>query len=403
MNVRLASASLVSAAFLVSHFPAQNLVPLSSQVPSPAPAQLAPAQAQVVEKAVPAVAIVLGTQSPTETATSRLGTALVVRPDGVLLTAYHVVKDAHALQVRFKSGEAFDQVQLLGVDARRDVAAIRITASGLPVLPVVSAARVSPGDAVITVSHPQALPWSVSSGVFSAYRMADEVPDAGKGYRILQFTAPTSPGSSGGVLLDAQGRALGLIVGSLAEGQNLNFAVPLESVLGLADSAPGKTFASGSALDLPYPAAPPTRSALPAAIATAPGEDKSRQSDRLSGSINKEDILRNFRTMYVDAENASFFGNEQMKAALGRNKDFAALNIHIVDDRSVADVILVVGYTFAWDYPFTLRHQNTSLVLLSGKGSGPFSGPAGAASVAKEFSKLARPYRTTPEKKKQGS
>jgi len=52
-----------------------------------------------------------------------------------------------------------------------------------------------------------------------------------------------------------------------------------------------------------------------------------------------------------------------------------------------------VNYTFAWDYPFALRHQNTSVVLLSGKGVGPFSGPAGAISVAGELAKVLRPYR----------
>ena len=52
-----------------------------------------------------------------------------------------------------------------------------------------------------------------------------------------------------------------------------------------------------------------------------------------------------------------------------------------------------MNYTFAWDYPFALRHQNTSVVLLSGKGVGPFSGPAGAISVAGELAKVLRPYR----------
>jgi hypothetical protein len=55
--------------------------------------------------------------------------------------------------------------------------------------------------------------------------------------------------------------------------------------------------------------------------------------------------------------------------------------------------VLEVRYVFAWEFPFVLRHQNTSVVLLSGKGRGPFSGPAGAASVAKKFVKLAQPHR----------
>jgi hypothetical protein len=48
-----------------------------------------------------------------------------------------------------------------------------------------------------------------------------------------------------------------------------------------------------------------------------------------------------------------------------------------VEDARVADTVLTVGYTFAWDYPFALRHQNTTMILVSGKGEGPFSGPLG--------------------------
>jgi hypothetical protein len=104
--------------------------------------------------------------------------------------------------------------------------------------------------------------------------------------------------------------------------------------------------------------------------------------------------------MYVDAHAATYIGSDYMKAALASNKGFAALNIHFVDDPKVADTILVVGYIFAWDYPFELKHGKTSMVLLTGKGSGPFSGQIGAASVASEFVRLARPYRAAqPEKK----
>jgi hypothetical protein len=127
--------------------------------------------------------------------------------------------------------------------------------------------------------------------------------------------------------------------------------------------------------------------------------DNPDQSERLKNSHDRDYILRNFQTMYVDARGAEFFGSDQMKAALGRNQNFARLNIRMVDDPRVADVVLVVSYTFAWDYPFTLRHQNTTVVLLAGKGEGPFSGPLGAASVASRFVKLMKPYRVIPEKK----
>ncbi|HWG89072.1 MAG TPA: hypothetical protein VN679_14910, partial [Candidatus Acidoferrales bacterium] len=89
-----------------------------------------------------------------------------------------------------------------------------------------------------------------------------------------------------------------------------------------------------------------------------------------------------------------YFGSDQMKAALGANEEFRKLNIRIVDDPHVADVLLNVSYTFAWDYPFQLKHQNTTMVLVSGKGEGPFSGPLGATDVARQFVNAVKKYRT---------
>ena len=120
------------------------------------------------------------------------------------------------------------------------------------------------------------------------------------------------------------------------------------------------------------------------------------KSELLAASKDPDVILRTFKTMYVRAERAVYFKTDQMKAALGRNKDFMAMKISLVDDPAVADVVLEVSYQFAWDYPFTVKHQNTSVILVSGKGSGPFSGPAGATSVASELTKALKPYRTQP-------
>jgi hypothetical protein len=137
-----------------------------------------------------------------------------------------------------------------------------------------------------------------------------------------------------------------------------------------------------------------------ACVAQSATPDAPEKSDVLKDSKDPDLILRNFKTMYVATQDIEFFGPDQMKAALHDNADFAKLSIHIVDDRRVADVVLVVGYTFAWDYPFELRHQNTTMVLLAGKGEGPFSGPLGAADVARRFVDLAAPWRIATQQKK---
>jgi S1-C subfamily serine protease len=402
MRVRILAGSLLCVIGLLDSSTGQS--------PTPAPA-LTPAQ--IVDKTSPAVAMVLATQAPGET-NAALGAALVIYADGDLLTSWHLIKNAYAVQVRFKSGEVFDRVKLLGFDERRDIAAIRITASGLPILPVASAADANPGDPVVSIFHPQAQPWSTSTGIVTAYRLADEIPGAGTGFRVLQFTAPASPGANGGVLIDAKGRALGLITGSLDGGQSLNFAVPIENVSGLADTVPVKSFANGSQLLPPHPGAPPApvapasptpvspaQNVQPAAIPALQPSEKlvpASPSESLSNSRDREFFLHHFKTMYVDAHAAKYFGSDDMKAILAGNQDFNGLNITIVDDPKIADTILIVSNTFVWDFPFELKHQASSIVLLAGKGVGPLSGHLGAINVASVFVKAAKPYRTSPPK-----
>src|SRR5260221_6475100 len=201
---------------------------------------------QVVERVSPSAVSILVGKGDGQVA--GVASGVVIRSDGVILTANHVVKGMREVQVRLKSGEIYDQVELMASDERRDVAALRISAAGLPVLPFGNSASAASGAAVFVVSNAVGLPWTASSGILSATRMADDVPGAGSGYLIMQFTAPLSPGSSCGVLVDAEARILGIVVGSLSAGQNVNFAVPMESIAGLGNASCGLRFESGARL-----------------------------------------------------------------------------------------------------------------------------------------------------------
>jgi hypothetical protein len=208
---------------------------------------------QIAEKAAPSLAVVLAGRNANQAA-SAAGVAIAIRSSGVLLTPYSLIKDARALQVRFRTGEVFDQVQLLGVDARRNIAAIKVTGT-LSALPIRTAAEMRAGAAVLVVSDFTSPQLSIKAGSVAAYRIADEVAGAGSGYQLIQLTAPVSVGSIGGILLDSVGNAVGLIfgsqgAGSQANGQTTDFAVPIDSVIGLGNAAAAKTFANGSKLRL---------------------------------------------------------------------------------------------------------------------------------------------------------
>ena len=367
----------------------------------PAEAQTTPpalAGEQVIERVAPSLAIVLVGNDAGET--SDVGSAVIVRPDGVLLTALHVVKKAKALQVRLKSGDIYDQVQLIGADERRDVAALRIPAVNLPVVTVGDSTTLRPGASVSVVSNGAALRWTSASGVFSSSRVADEVPGAGSGYRLLQFTAPISPGSSGGVLIDTQGRALGVIVATPDSPQNANFAVPLDAVLGLAAMPGGTAFASGASLKLPSQQS--ASQSLKDGAAIVPSQ---QSPDRLqapdtanSQPLESRDplaILRNFRTIFVDSETI-YLKADLMTSAIYNNKEFLAWGISTVGRRDLADVALHIGRVVGTeDYTWDLRHVNTSITLQSGKirASTPWlwmSGNKGSRLIAEDLVKTIR-------------
>ena len=76
------------------------------------------------------------------------------------------------------------------------------------------------GDRVVAIGNPRGLEGTVSEGIISSLRPTED-------FKILQITAPISPGSSGGPLFDAEGRVIGVTTATIVGGQNLNFAVPI--------------------------------------------------------------------------------------------------------------------------------------------------------------------------------
>jgi len=310
---------------------------------------------QVVDRVSPAAVSILVGKGDGQVA--GVASGVIIRSDGVILTANHVVRGMREVQVRLKNGEIYDQVELIASDERRDVAALRIAATGLPVLPIGNSANAAPGATVFVVSNAVGLPWTASSGILSATRMADDVPGAGNGYRILQFTAPLAPGSSGGVLVDAEARILGIVVGSLSVGQNVNFAVPIDSVAGLSNASGGTRFDSGARLQ-PFGAkassAPAAHSNPPAAPVTPPGLTLPRPEQRQIHTVSVHS-----KTIYLR--------RERLQDHIHKTALFPQLGVRFADYGQTADVAITVDrpvMTFDWTY--TLVYQPRSLTLASG-------------------------------------
>jgi S1-C subfamily serine protease len=188
----------------------------------------------IYEKATPAVVLITCVDAARRVSQ---GSGVILRADGIIATNYHVVSDAVSARVRLNNGDQYDNVSVVNTDARKDIAILKISAVNLPVLDLANSDNVKIGATVYTIGAPQGLAGSLTSGIVSSLRLASEVSPKLSGFRIIQFTAPISPGSSGSPLIDESGRLLGLAFASRVDGQNINLAVPVNYVVPLVGSA----------------------------------------------------------------------------------------------------------------------------------------------------------------------
>jgi hypothetical protein len=296
-----------------------------------------------------------------------IATGTIISKDGVILTAWHAIKGASEVQVRLPDGDVFDRVELLGVDERRDVAALKISASALPAIATGSTANLAQGDPIYAVTNADGLTWSATEGIISAIRPADEIPGAGSGFRVLQFTAPVAHGASGGALVDRTGAVIGIITSGKGTAA---FAIPVESVTGLSILGPFRTFGSGAALQMPSQSA---------------AQDP-QSSSAISGSDPKQ-ILRTAKTVYISSKTA-FLTVDTVEQALTKQKDWDKLGLTIVADQRVADLFITFDRPlFTYHHTFVITDKRTSIVLGSGKATA-FDGTIASGPLAKDIVKI---------------
>jgi tetratricopeptide (TPR) repeat protein len=159
------------------------------------------------------------------------------------VTNKHVIYGAVTYRVR--KGEKAWPASLVRLDQAHDLCALKPEAGWTAnPTPVRASSDVEVGERVYAIGAPEGLELTLSEGLVSALRHVDNRP-------IIQTSAPVSHGSSGGGLFDSQGRLIGVTAFSVKGGQNLNFALPTEWVLGLGGESAARfpPSASGSQLE----------------------------------------------------------------------------------------------------------------------------------------------------------
>lgn len=152
------------------------------------------------------------------------GSGLVLAPDGYVLTNAHVAAGRGELALRLPGGET-SPAERVGADPRTDLAVVRTARGGLRALPLDESRRLEVGEIVLAIGNPLGFERSVSLGVVSALHRNLPTRD-GLIDGLIQTDAAVNPGNSGGPLLDAEGRVVGVTTAMLPWAHGMAFAVP---------------------------------------------------------------------------------------------------------------------------------------------------------------------------------
>ncbi|MEO5857763.1 MAG: trypsin-like peptidase domain-containing protein [Pyrinomonadaceae bacterium] len=142
-----------------------------------------------------------------------------------IITNRHVIERSNRVVITLVDGKKFVAKGVLAVDGEGDLALLQVDVPSHLARPLPIVARVpQEGESIVVIGNPFGLEGSVSDGIVSAVR---EISGYGK---IIQITAPISPGSSGSPVVNMYGQVVGVATLQAAEGQSLNFAVPAERI-----------------------------------------------------------------------------------------------------------------------------------------------------------------------------
>jgi serine protease Do len=157
-----------------------------------------------------------------------LGTGVIYRSDGYILTNNHVVGNADKIKVTLNDKRKFDG-KVVGRDPYTDLAIVKIDANGLKAAEFGSSKNLRPGDWAIAIGSPLGFDHSVTLGIVSALGRTLDMP-GNNNVQMIQTDAAINPGNSGGPLLNIHGNVIGINVAIRGDGQNISFAIPSDVV-----------------------------------------------------------------------------------------------------------------------------------------------------------------------------
>lgn len=197
---------------------------------------------EVVDRVLPAVVNVRSDIG--EPGRTPEGTGFVIRPGGVVVTNYHVVERAIAIEVVTNDGQRLE-ARAIGGDSAADLAVLKVDAEGMPSVPLGDSDQLSLGQDVVALGFALGLEGgpSVTTGIVSGLGRTIDAGGQGVDPRtyedVIQTDAAINPGNSGGPLVDLRGRVVGINTAGVGAGaaENIGFAIAINRARPVIDHA----------------------------------------------------------------------------------------------------------------------------------------------------------------------
>ena len=156
---------------------------------------------------------------------NKMGSGMIVSPDGHIVTNWHVINGASQVTVQLSDGRALP-ARIAGADQRSDIAVLKVDATGLAPIAFGDSESVRVGQMVFAVGNPFGLQETVTQGIISAKgrRTTSEAAN-----EFFQTSTTINPGNSGGPLIDIRGKVIGInnfIISRSGGSEGIGFAIP---------------------------------------------------------------------------------------------------------------------------------------------------------------------------------
>lgn len=147
------------------------------------------------------------------------GSGFFINNKGDIATNYHVLEGSSKAKVKTKKGEEGRILEIIKSNPELDLVIARTSLKNTFPVHLGNSELITTGEDIVVIGNPVGLEGTISKGIISGIRDSE-------GIKIIQITAPISPGSSGGPVFNLSGKVIGITTANINIGQNLNFAMP---------------------------------------------------------------------------------------------------------------------------------------------------------------------------------